>query len=526
MKKITLLSALVVAGMATAQVQMTNGTLELKKVEAQRIEMNKEIALTDFEAKQFTQAETTYAGVDYYEADGLFRAGLTAEWGNWGAMLMLPALQDSVTWVNLMGATTWTTGGAVVAENSPTYTRAGYFGTYNPLKTTDHVLTTDTGDVTIKGYVYGEGISNQLIVGGVNHALASDGSIVPLTLCGMFADPLMSPNGRDLYAIEAASLGCPYSFGTDLSYKGFRFDTIISTVRNLNPMKIYQINIPVYNINDAGLDVMLPEGAKVKVEILAADLKNGKFYTDSIYGSTIINIDDCIDNEDGSGTLIAKFYEEDIIGNLTETEIIALGDFCLQLTGFNEAECDFGLLSDYYNPGLTTYFKMNGKTVALWSSGNLGISYDAYWPTIVNDTTENTLNAPIAGGVAYYGNVAEDNVVALLSTVFDAELWSFEVPEWVKFDYSDQNLAKGVMLLQFAADALPAGEAGRVGVITIDADGFVYEMTIKQGEVQDPATGVENVESVLNGKIFNLLGVEVDENYKGIVIKNGKKFIQ
>ena len=29
-----------------------------------------------------------------------------------------------------------------------------------------------------------------------------------------------------------------------------------------------------------------------------------------------------------------------------------------------------------------------------------------------------------------------------------------------------------------------------------------------------------------DNKIYNLLGVEVDENYKGIVIKNGQKYIQ
>ena len=41
-------------------------------------------------------------------------------------------------------------------------------------------------------------------------------------------------------------------------------------------------------------------------------------------------------------------------------------------------------------------------------------------------------------------------------------------------------------------------------------------------------TDVENVVSPIfnNNKIYNLLGVEVDENYKGVVIKNGKKYIQ
>jgi hypothetical protein len=30
----------------------------------------------------------------------------------------------------------------------------------------------------------------------------------------------------------------------------------------------------------------------------------------------------------------------------------------------------------------------------------------------------------------------------------------------------------------------------------------------------------------MNSNFHHLLGVKVDENYKGIVIKNGKKFIQ
>ena len=44
----------------------------------------------------------------------------------------------------------------------------------------------------------------------------------------------------------------------------------------------------------------------------------------------------------------------------------------------------------------------------------------------------------------------------------------------------------------------------------------------------DGWTDVEDVvvPNYNNNKVYNLLGLEVDENYKGIVIKNGKKFIQ
>mgnify|MGYP002512711749 CR=1 FL=1 len=43
------------------------------------------------------------------------------------------------------------------------------------------------------------------------------------------------------------------------------------------------------------------------------------------------------------------------------------------------------------------------------------------------------------------------------------------------------------------------------------------------------ATGIGNIEVVapqFNGAIYNLAGQKVGADYKGIVIKNGKKFIQ
>ncbi len=47
---------------------------------------------------------------------------------------------------------------------------------------------------------------------------------------------------------------------------------------------------------------------------------------------------------------------------------------------------------------------------------------------------------------------------------------------------------------------------------------------------EDPNSGVDNVsvadQESGNGRIYNIMGVEVDENYKGIVIRNGKKYLQ
>ena len=48
---------------------------------------------------------------------------------------------------------------------------------------------------------------------------------------------------------------------------------------------------------------------------------------------------------------------------------------------------------------------------------------------------------------------------------------------------------------------------------------------LQQGEDEDPTEAVENISVRNNGIRYNLLGQEVGEDYKGIVIMNGKKMI-
>ena len=46
--------------------------------------------------------------------------------------------------------------------------------------------------------------------------------------------------------------------------------------------------------------------------------------------------------------------------------------------------------------------------------------------------------------------------------------------------------------------------------------------------VEEPTTGISNIESAnvaKDGKSFNLAGQQVGKNYKGVVIKNGKKMV-
>jgi len=109
------------------------------------------------------------------------------------------------------------------------------------------------------------------------------------------------------------------------------------------------------------------------------------------------------------------------------------------------------------------------------------------------------------------------------------DTWIVDYPEWLTVEYGVVNVGTEEQPwymggVQVTAEPLTEG-AGRQGVITIDADGVLYELLVNQGDV---TSGVENIvtPSVNDNKIYNLLGVEVDETYKGIVIKNGQKYIQ
>jgi hypothetical protein len=307
---------------------------------------------------------------------------------------------------------------------------------------------------------------------------------------------------------------------------GATADTIISTVKNVSPLTISSVNIPVYNVNGTAI---MPEGGQVKVEIFAADLTKGLIYTDSVLATTVATVENFVEVQTGLGTIVATFQEEDPFGGMMDVSVVVEGDFVVQLTGFNESGCDFGIYADYYTPGGTTLYCVNGKYTPIFSaSSNLAIMYDAYWPT-VQDVAGNVMNVSVEGGEAYY--VEEGNTYTLLFTnVYDVDaLWSVDYPEWMEVEYFLANVGteeqpEPVVAVFVTVEPLTEG-AGRQGVVTFDADGYVYELIVNQGEVVN--TSVENVVAPeFNGKTFNLLGVEVDENYKGIVIKNGQKFIQ
>ena len=113
MKKITLLSAVLVAGMATAQVQMTAlENMEVRQVVAtQSVEMDREITMEEWNAeyiaKQQKATAEDYAAHDYYYVDGMMHWGLTPTFMGLAVDLIAIPYMESVVWKNLYGPTDW-----------------------------------------------------------------------------------------------------------------------------------------------------------------------------------------------------------------------------------------------------------------------------------------------------------------------------------------------------------------------------------------------------------------------------------
>ena len=551
MKKFTIFAALLVAGMATAQVQSVMTGINVKDMQLKSIDVEKTIDRETFTAETYANrfakkanaakaANANYAGIDYYSVDGMMHAGITLAGQMYVPIILLP-YQDVTVWENRVmplpteswkiteAPTTWNVDGKVT-ENSQTcevsYDPLLFSDLYNLPVTNDHTVLLNDASVEIKGYQYGSSEANKFVCAAASPGLFVEGGNMPMTLCGMYCDPLLNDgDSRDWYVVGAGAYG-DYSIGTGLNIEGKSMDTIGSVVRNVSPMKVEQLDIMVCDKTNQGGAYMFPEGASVKVEIFAADLTEAVIYTDEPLYTTTMTVEDYTEFNAQLGMISAKFYEEDIFGGLTQVPVVLDGDFYVQFTNFNESGCRFGFMSDYSTPGGTTLYTWDGEFTTLWSDGgaNMLINFDAYWPTIIYGGGSDVLVAPVEGGVAMDG---EYGAVALYSTVLDFENWGdVEAPEWIEVVLDESVLStNGYVAAQFTAAPLPAGETGRQGIVTIDADGYKLDIVINQGEVVN--TGVENVVApVFNGKTFNLLGVEVDENYKGIVIKNGQKFIQ
>ena len=114
----------------------------------------------------------------------------------------------------------------------------------------------------------------------------------------------------------------------------------------------------------------------------------------------------------------------------------------------------------------------------------------------------------------------------------NAANYEVECPDWLSWEVANlyQN-QKGENTLQFygmvfKAQALPAGMTGRQGEVKIIGKGVQTTIYVLQGDATlDVNNAVADKDVKKNGKMFNIAGQEVGKNFKGIVVKDGKKLL-
>ncbi len=319
--------------------------------------------------------------------------------------------------------------------------------------------------------------------------------------------------------LYGSGLNVPFSSGNVL------FDTIVSIVQNTGVIAIQGATMGIFGVNSAWSQYATPVVDNVRLTLYPVTETDNGFSIDwkNPYASAVANSNSFTPYTTSistRGTITFVFTEKDPDTGVEDATTVSIeGSYAAVLTELNSGNNNFGILTDGDNElplYAYTYLlgSLNGKTISttLWSNAlNLYINYLAVFPVITNAPEEINLS---------------ESTTVTLNTNIESDLWDYETDEWLSIEPVDKTVTEDdteyfLNEVELTIKATSTSIA-REGKIIINALGKEYTIIVKQ----QPTTGIDNVKFLNDGKTYNLLGIEVDENYKGVVIRNGEKFIQ
>lgn len=234
--------------------------------------------------------------------------------------------------------------------------------------------------------------------------------------------------------------------------------------------------------------------------------------------------------------------------------------FAIVIDGFDKSTIDFGVYGwqvnddvDDVEPGrFSVYNPGTGDAYTFTYNGCIAMQvgvhamYDAV--EVLDNNNMNALRISDDGQTCSTDGAvvgSDDDLggaaVYTAQSWFDEDLNEYyylvDAPDWVSGVMVDESMRDGdsqgqYVGLDFVAvtcDPLPAGVTGRSAKVFIGGRGVVSSVPlyILQGDAT-LADGINNVEAAPNAKnlrVFNLNGQEVTKATKGVIIQNGKKFV-
>ena len=334
------------------------------------------------------------------------------------------------------------------------------------------------------------------------------------------------------------------NFGTpDLAGEDNSFHKIISYQgKPSSPLYITGITLPLilksFN-DDFHLDV--------KIYKAVIDKNGDKVLGDhpiATSTATKDNIDETYKNQSGLSAISFPLSIENEDGLSTDVDYLFIDDaFFIVIEGWDNGTFSAVLGAQDFtdHQDKTTWFTLTGDQKEDWYSWTgwntalfIGLDGASYGYLATADNTN--INIPNEGGKVSI-NVEpmliynDDNGQPTTGIWLDENIEGNEIPEWLEVGIIDHysvdgegNLTEANFDLVFQADALPEGTEGRKATLVFFQPGAQLEVTVTQGTVAGIEVTTKTVKTS-NAAMFNLAGQRVDKNYKGIVIKNGNKFI-
>lgn len=250
----------------------------------------------------------------------------------------------------------------------------------------------------------------------------------------------------------------------------------------------------------------------------------------------------------------------DIFGNPTTEPIVLNQPYCIVMDGLAQDGLDIAFVGyeantedvESSNTGMAVSNAAGDATIISYQGGNVLMDYNftggfdyiepmetAYFSDGSTAGDINVLKVSADGKTVTNAGYESANY-AILNTAFEwydengTEQYSIAMPDWVE-SYSVESVEDndGEYTLIPQCKALPDGVKGRAAKVYMSGKGYGSEtpLYILQGdatkdEAVDGIQGVENVKTVSNSRTYNLAGQQVGKDFKGIVVKDGKKFLK
>lgn len=550
MKKILLLS------LALASLSLSAGTLKnVEKKQATTAKMAPARTLSKDAVKSLRKAKGN--GAYYAMPQGTMGVGLTSEWGYYYASFYAVAPYTDIKLTNqstVTGNTVW---------SIPQYELPELPGEY----TGQFQVDPETKDLTIGGFTAGyELVTPTLTIDDATYLPSSGNETYQYGVFEAFTEPwglaYYSAPDQTIYSyagtdevtdkpIYCYGTGCTITEddGTVLYEKGV-YQTF---PKPMNILTVNQIYLPAVS----WAEVPIADGAYLTLDVLETSYdEEGNL----VYGDTIASMK-CT-SEDitkvGAGDLFgyytisfSKKVLDDFGGEIIEPFDITTSFVCI-LRGFDKEGINLGL-TEVEN---LDQFNSPTRMILADAEGNPGPAY--YWIGDEYNTNGQTLStcwtfealqnygevymfsslvAPTAGGFAVSPENEEVNYIPFYSAApwideDDNESYYFDTDaDWFELSvdtsvYFSEDLT-GMNAIMVNAEALPENVSSRKATVEIKTLGgtTVGVFEVGQGDVELSVKSVASREATKNKRFFNLRGQQVADKTKGIVISNGKKYL-